>query len=65
MYVFERYLNRGGDCIAAMSTLEICLKREMSVRNSPVQTSKFSLTSFICSCVREKIDNFSLTRSLV
>ena len=28
---------------------------------SPVQTSKFSLTSFICSCVREKIDNFSMT----
>ena len=26
---------------------------------------KFSLTSFICSCVREKIDNFSSTRSLV
>ena len=22
---------------------------------------RFSLTSFICSCVREKIDNFSLT----
>ena len=30
-----------------------------------VQTSKFSLTSFICSCVREEIHNFSLTRSLV
>ena len=26
---------------------------------------KFSLTSFICWCVREKIDKFSLTRSLV
>ena len=26
---------------------------------------KFSLTSFICSCVREKIDNFFLTRNLV
>ncbi len=26
---------------------------------------KFSLTSFICSCVRQKIDKFSLTRSLV
>ena len=32
---------------------------------SPVQTSNFSLTSFICSCVRLKIDKFSLTRSLV
>ena len=26
---------------------------------SPVQTSEFFLTSFFCSCVREKIDKFS------
>ena len=28
---------------------------------SPVQTSNFSLTSFVCLFVRLKIDNFSLT----
>ena len=32
---------------------------------SPVQTSKFAWTSFVCSCVRGKNDNFSLTKSLV
>jgi hypothetical protein len=32
---------------------------------SYVQTGNFSLTNFICSCVGQKIDNFSLPRSLV
>ena len=31
---------------------------------SYVQTGNFSLTNFICSCVGQKIDNFSLPRSL-
>ena len=30
-----------------------------------IQSSKFSMTSFICSCVRKRIDNFSLPWSLV
>ena len=32
-------------------------------QKSLAQTSNFSLTSFICSCVRQKINKFSLTRN--
>ena len=42
--------------------MNACLKPHT---DEQVFLDKFSLTSFICSCVREKIDNFSLTRSLV
>ena len=37
----------------------------MLARRSPVQSSMFSLTNFVCSCVRQNIEKISLPRSLV
>ena len=67
-FIYEINNLSSGRCVKedyfVKDTPGICLLRIWPYL-SPAQTTKFSLTSFICSCVRHKLTSFSLTRSLV